>query len=71
MKQQCSLVDLIALILSCSELRNKFQLGNTVILSERELFISEYLYLGLVVIFVRVLLFLPVGVLCTLRTVKA
>lgn len=74
MKQQCSLVGLIALIaliLNCSELRNKFQLGNTVILSETELFISEQLYLGLAMIFVRGLLFLPVGVSCTSRAVKA
>lgn len=74
MKQQCSLAGLIALIAlipNCSELRNKFQLGNAVILSETELFISEYLYLGLVMIFVRVLLLLPAGVLCTSRAVKA
>lgn len=54
MRKQGSLVGLIALILSCSELRNKFQLGNTDILSEIKLFTSEYLYLGLVMIFVRV-----------------
>lgn len=37
-RKQSSLAGLIALILSCSELRNKFQLGNAVILSETKIF---------------------------------
>lgn len=49
------MADLIALILSCSKLRNKFQLGNTAIISEIELFASEYPYLGLLKILMLVL----------------
>jgi len=60
MMKQCSLVGLTALILSCSELRNKFQLGNTVILSEIKLYTSEYLYLCLAQIFVKVFAVLPI-----------
>lgn len=53
MRKWCSLVCLIALILSCSELKNKFKLGSTIVLSGIRLFTSEYLHLCLVTIFVR------------------
>lgn len=49
------MADVIALILSCSTLRNKFQLGNTAITSEIELFTSEYPYLSLLKILTLVL----------------
>lgn len=54
-RKQSTLADVIALILSCSTLRNKFQLGNTAITSEIELFTSEYPYLSLLKILTLVL----------------
>lgn len=54
-RKKSTLADLIALILSCSKLRNKFQLGNTAIISAIELLTSEYPYLGLLKILMFVL----------------